>query len=544
MLRQSISRGEMLTTDGTHVKLFQSKAIDYLSTCSVPHLGTRNHISPRLIRLFTLLAFPSMTLETLFSMHSPKLQPWLKAIQPMQRAADMAECIITSTADVYFAVREHFTASNCLSTMYCLHDIHKVFQGMCLWWPRLDAPEHLQSSQGVSTFLPAEAHDLNITRLWMHECLRTFGDRLPSTEVCQELISLMAKVSEKDFGTRLCREFQTPPADISTAPTDESPATSTCNLKQQVLSTPFHVEDRELDTKDVQSKPTEEGHVLDGDSRLRTSVDEKNAFSHSEDKLKEDENVRSEPSTLECKYESAVEPSTSCSPQQELFTQHVPLTTCGKINPRMIIQLLQNIASSIHNTVFGPEFCGPFNNILHHFKRNAVYQKRDADVLVHQLLCAIKRREERSANIYYIPTMAVHRQNVYQLVHILRAFFIPGGHGALFGATRQTGRKTMVRLAASLLGCRLIELHPRNENKLKKIFKEIGHQIGVDGKKLAVLVHEDTSQAVKNELLLMMANGNVPGLYSDQELKNWILKTKTWMQNKHFQLNDDEALEM
>ncbi|KAI7795482.1 putative dynein heavy chain domain-containing protein 1, partial [Triplophysa rosa] len=543
VLRQSISKGEMLTTDGTHFKQLQSKAIDYLSTCSIPYLGTRNRISPRLFRLFTLLALPSMTLEILFSVHSPKLQPWLKAIQPMQRVADMANCIITSTVDVYFAVHEHFsTASNCRSTMYCLHDIHKVFQGMYLWWPRLDARKNLQSGQGVSTFLPGITNELNITRLWMHECLRTFGDRLPSNEACQELISLMAKVSEKNFGTRLCHEFQTPPADISN-PTGESPATSTCNLKQQVLSNPFHVEDSELDTRDVQSEPTEESHVSESGFSLRTSGDEEDAFSYSKDKLK-DENVKSESATLEYKYESAVEPSTSCPPQQELFTQHVPSTSCEKITPRMIIQLLQDIASSIHNIVFGPDFCGPLNNILHHFKRNAVYQERDADVLVNQLLCAIKWREEQFANSYYIPRLTVHHQNVYQLVHILRAFFIPGGHGALFGATRKTGRKTMVRLASSLLGCQLIELHPGNENKLKEILKEIGSQIGVDGKKLAVMVHEDTSQAAKNELLLMMGNGNVPGLYSDQELKNLILKMKTWMKKIHFQLNDDEVLEM
>lgn len=530
----------MLTTDGTHFEQFQSKAIDYLSTSSVPHLGSRNRISPRLFRLFTLLALPSMSLEILFSVHSPKLQPWLKGIQPMQRVEDMANCIITSTVDVYFAVHEHFsTALNGRSTMYCLHDIHKVFQGMYLWWPRLDAPKNIHSGQGVSTLLPGIANELNIFRLWMHECLRTFGDRLPSNEACQELISLMAEVSERNFGTRLCHEFQTP-ADISN-PTGESPATSICNLKQQLLSNPFHEEDSELDTRDIQSELTEESHVLESDFSLRTSGDEEDAFSYSKDKLK-DENDES--ATLEYKSESTVEPSTSCPPQQEVFTQHLPSTSCEKFTPRMIIQLLQDIASSIHNVVFGPDFCRPLNKVLHDFKRNAVYQERDADVLVNQLLFVIKYREEQFANSYYIPRMIVHHQNVYQLVHILRAFLIPGGHGALFGAARKTGRKTMVRLASSLLGCQLFELHPGNENKLKELLKEIGSQIGVDGKKLSVMVHEDTSQAVKNEVLLMMANGNVPGLYSDQELKNLILKMKTWMKNTQFQWNEDEALEM
>ncbi|XP_073732029.1 dynein heavy chain domain-containing protein 1 [Misgurnus anguillicaudatus] len=546
MLRQSISRGEVLSTDGTHFKFFQSKAIDYLGTCSAPHVGNNIHISPRLLRLFTILALPSMTLEVLFSMHSSKLQSWLKATQPLQSIADLANSIITSTLDVYLAVREHFaTSAHCLSTMYSLHDISKVFQGMYLWRPRLDAQKHLQSSQGVkifsstekTIFLPAVfgpvTHELNITRLWMHECLRTFGDRLASSEACQELISVIAKVSEKNYGTRMCLVYQTSLVDISN-PVDRSSAISTCNLNEQVLSTTIQLrENHMLGMEEVHSKQTEQ--VLERSSSLCSLGEDEDALLHKENKLKENESVKSEPATLEGKSESPTE-------SFALFTQHVPPTTYEKVSPKMIHQFLQELALSIQNVVFSPEFCEPLKNILYDFKRNSVYQERDPEVLVDQLICALKSREDKSANS--IPRWAVNHQNVYQLVHILRAFLIPGGHGALLGATRKTGRKSMVRLAATLLGYRLIELHPRNEAKLKEILKDIGSRIGVGGRHLAVLVHEDTSQAVKDELLLMMANGTVPGLYSDQDLKKLILKMKMQMKKTHCQLTDDQLVEM
>ncbi|XP_073667956.1 dynein heavy chain domain-containing protein 1 [Paramisgurnus dabryanus] len=548
MLRQSISRGEVLSTDGTHFKLFQSKAVDYLGTCSAPHVSNNIDISPRLLRLFTSLALPSMTLEVLFSMHSSKLQSWLKATQLMLSIADMANSIITSTLDVYLAVREHFaTSMHCLSTMYSLHDIYKVFQGMCLWRPRLDAPKHLQSSQGVkkfsstekTIFLPAVfgpvAHELNITRLWMHECLRTFGDRLTSSEACQELISVVAKVSEKNYGTRMCIEYQTSLVDISN-PVDRSSAISTCNLNKQVILTNIQLRENDvplLGMGEIHSKQTEQ--VLERSSSLCSQEDDEEALLHRENKLKENESVKSEPATLEDKSES---PNESFA----LFTQHVPPTTYKKISPKMIIQFLQELASSIQNVVFSPEFCEPLNNILYDFKRNSVYQERDPEELLDQMVCALKSKEDKSANS--IPRWAVNHQNVYQLVHILRAFLIPGGHGALFGATRKTGRKSMVRLAATLLGYQLIELHPGNEATLKEILKDIGSRIGVGGRHLAVLVHEDTSQAVKDELLLMMANGTVPGLYSDQDLKKLILKMKMQMKKTHCKLMDDQLVEM
>ncbi|XP_051531516.1 dynein heavy chain domain-containing protein 1 [Myxocyprinus asiaticus] len=583
ILRQSILRGRVLTSDGTHLKLLQTRGINYLGTCSAPNVGNSNcnQISPRLSRLFTILALPSMTLEILFSIYSSKLQPWLKEIQPVQRVADMANCIITSTLNVYVAVLEHFTtASHSLNLMFSLHDIRKVFQGMCLWRPMLDAQPTLlkMSCLGVRSFsstektvcLPAvlsiAALELNIARLWMHECLRTFGDRLASIEACKKLVSIIAEVSEKNFCTKLSTRYQISPADIS-SPNGQSTVTNTHNLNQHLLSSPCQLEKNALPVlglADIESEQTErvESYVSKSNSSLNGSEGDENASLYKKNKLK-DEEIKREPATSECKYESVSKSLCSQSPsgeekhvsklasQKELSTQHVPLTTCEINTPKIFIELLQECASSIQNVVFSPELCGQLNNKLqhHNFKRNSMYQERDVDVLIDQLVHAIKSREEnkeeKSDNSYYSPTWVVHHQNVCQLVRILRALLIPGGHGALFGTAKKTGRKTIVRQAAALAGYQLIEVHPGNEAKLWEMLKEVGTRIAVNGGSLALLVHEDTSQAVKEELLLIMANGTLPGLYSDEEVKNVTLRMKTQgMKNTQRLLKDDQALEM
>ncbi|XP_042622934.1 dynein heavy chain domain-containing protein 1 isoform X2 [Cyprinus carpio] len=545
-LRQCISRGEVLISDGSHFKLFQSRAVNYLGTCSAPIGVNSNRISPRLSRLFTILTLPSMTSEILFSIHSSKLQPWLKEIQPMQRIANITNCVLTSTLDVYFAVRECFTpALHSPIFIFSLHDVHKVFQGMYLWKPRLNVQQALHSSLGYrsvsSSVLSHAAHDLNIARLWMHECLRTFGDRLASEEARQKLLSIIAEVSEKNFSTRLSREY----TEGISSPTDQSSVSRKHNLNQQLYSTPSQLEENViplLGMAEVQIK-RKESYAVENNSCLYNPGSDEDGSSYGNDEVKDNGKAKSEPGTSECKSESATEFS-SCSSQmhlkcshsvknkydyinqkpeshEELTTQHMPLTTT---TAKTFIQLLQEAASSIQKMVFSPEFCKPLNNILqhHNFKFKCVYRERDIDMLVDQLFHTLKSREENkeeSDNTYYSPTWAVHHQNVHQLVHIIRAFLIPGGHGALFGAAKKTGRKTIVRLAATLLGYQLIEVHPENEAKLWEMMKGVRSQIGVGGH-LVLLVHEDTSQALKDELHVMMANGSFPGLYSDEELRN------------------------
>lgn len=206
-LRQSISKGQITSFDSYHFHLLSSASISFLATCCVYGMGNHHNsvISTRLSRLFSIFVLPSQSLDVILSVHSPWLKQWLKDIPPQQNIEGIASCIITATKCLYHAVSEqfhptpqrpHFTFSH--------HDLQKVFSGMCLWQPSLQNTGTLRTEDSLvpdfSQVLSRPATTFKIARVWMHECMRTFGDRLCSDEESRTLVSLIAKTAFMHFG--------------------------------------------------------------------------------------------------------------------------------------------------------------------------------------------------------------------------------------------------------------------------------------------------------------------------------------------------------
>ncbi|XP_028818658.1 dynein heavy chain domain-containing protein 1-like [Denticeps clupeoides] len=215
-LRQSISKGGVFTANGYHFKLFGSGVITYLGTCSPPGPGNGigNQISSRFSRLFSILVLPPLTDNILFSIHSPTIQNWLREYPFTSKLPDLAECIITATLDFYHAVGEHFPS--CAARphfLFSLHDIQKVFRGMMLSNP---AQQKLQANNAVPE---PTANMLSIIRLWMHECMRTFGDRFCAEEDVHSLQNVLAQTSERHFSSVLSPEITTD-KEVSPMPAD------------------------------------------------------------------------------------------------------------------------------------------------------------------------------------------------------------------------------------------------------------------------------------------------------------------------------------
>ncbi|XP_037328902.2 dynein heavy chain domain-containing protein 1-like [Pungitius pungitius] len=166
---------------------------------------------------------------------------------------------------------------------------------------------------------------------------------------------------------------------------------------------------------------------------------------------------------------------------------------------------------------------GAYAPQLADFKRGASYRSRDPDVLLQDLRSLVDSKEEdegpRGDEDH---RCLVHQQRLHQLLHVLRALLIPGGHGALIASDRDTGRKTTVRLAARLAGCRLMEVHPGNQHQLHGVLKEAGNRTREDGVHVVVLVHEAVSRSVRAALLVAMARPTYPGLYTDEELAHLV----------------------
>ncbi|KAL6470881.1 hypothetical protein MHYP_G00195310 [Metynnis hypsauchen] len=563
-LRQCISRNGVPTSDGRHFKLFCSRVINYLSTCST---FSCKQISPRLSRLFTIFVLPDVTVDVLFSVHSTQLQQWLKNFPFMPRIADMTRCIVAATFDIYHAVRKHFHSSaHAPHIVFSLHDLLKVFQGMGLWDPRTPPSPILPRFAPAS--LGQTANVLNIAHLWMHECLRTFGDRLSSDEEIQKLVLILIQVSEENFGVRLVAESQTSGADRSGPACDD--------LNQHQHSAPIQQDKDQLITsrKEFENSSLAELTSCSKQSEESESSEEKissESSSCSMGQSDDDHSVTSsstwsknEKNNPKIEFQSESAASTSCSPEilcpedssesssktmsQSMALQyelnHSDTSTCEKpqASCKLFLQLLLEMGSSACSIVYSPEFRDLHKCIAQQQARQySVYQERDLDSLVQQLAHIIKRKEEEDNCVS--SNFAVYRKRIQQLVHILRALLIPGGHGVLFGATKKTGRKTTVRLAAYLTGYQLIEIHGGNEGKLKEILREAMKQIDVHGGHVVFLIHETISQTTRDKLLVAMANGTAPGLYSDQELKDMIPNISAIMKNSHNPIRTAQVFE-
>ncbi|XP_041640066.1 dynein heavy chain domain-containing protein 1 [Cheilinus undulatus] len=484
-LRQSISKGEILTYSAYHFKLLCSRCISYIATCCVFGSGIHQSyvISSRLSRLFSIFVLPCLSVDVIFSLHSSRLKSWLKEMPLKQSCEQMAYCIITATKNLYdtaceqfqpTAQRPHFTFSH--------HDIQKVFSGMCLWQPKHNSPntttENGNSPQGFPSVLPGSAPaSLNIAQLWMHECMRTFGDRLSSEDECRTLVSLISKTATTHYGLCLIKEAQ--PANSDDPGTIKSLSVQSPAADTEGTNRPTCQTVETINTFNLSQEP-----IPADQAYLEKSLTQTEPTHLSEDNRSEQERLKTHP-----------------------------------LQP----QILQYMEDKVTKLVYGPELTETLKSANCNPSFCCFYQDLELDIIQQELCAFIDRNEKENRQIivngFNVTTRNIlHRQRVKQLLRILRVLLIPGGHGLLIASERATGRKTNVRLAAHLLGYQLMEVHPGNENKLHEIVKEAGNQTRMEGTNVIILAHEGLSQSVRDELLVAMANRTYPGLYTNEEL--------------------------
>lgn len=190
-----------------------------MATCRVsdPAAPHSSVISSRLSRLFSVFVLPSLSGAVLFSIHSPRLKTWLRNIALMQDSDDMVRCIISATQSLYHAVRDLFQPTQQRPHyIFSNHDLQKVFRGMLLWQP------NIPSLKAPKTTV------WNIVDLWMHECMRTFSDRLHSEEESKALVSLIAETASTHYRvpsvhqTRPVCEDDPPTVQNTSRPADQS----------------------------------------------------------------------------------------------------------------------------------------------------------------------------------------------------------------------------------------------------------------------------------------------------------------------------------
>ncbi|RVE75893.1 hypothetical protein OJAV_G00003200 [Oryzias javanicus] len=461
-IRQSLSKGEFLTSDTFIQKSLSPGAVNYLATCCfcAPADPSSSVVSSRLSRLFSIFALPSQSVDAILSMHSPWLKGWLKHIPLKYSPEDMSQCIMKATKHLFVALCDLFQhTAQTPQFMFSQSDLQKVFSGMYLW--KWDMSNSNPQQHVLSGCPPASL--LHIVHLWMHECMRTFSDRLCSDYDRNLFLSVLAGTAATHYGSILVNDYQPSQSDNSPARTSTVDPSLTC-----------HSVDPNFDTFSSELKLVER-------------------------------------SDISPKLTGSSSPSESISPDDSDIKSHPSLT-----------EIIQDFKVTLPRLMYCPRpfEAVKFTNQQCNFEETCSYDEQDVNDILEELHMLMDRRGDNVVNV--TSRYIAHRRGVSQLLHILRALLIPWGHGVLMSSVRGTGRKTTVYLAAYLTGCQLMEVHSGNEKELHKILKEARNKIRMDKVKVIILVHEEVNSSVREKLLMAMAQRTYPADHTEDELRNLV----------------------
>ncbi|KAA0158934.1 hypothetical protein FNF31_05104 [Cafeteria roenbergensis] len=155
-----------------------------------PPGGGRNAISPRMMRHLNVICFTEITPSTLQRIFSGIVSWFVKggtsAKEPVPFPDDIGrldKAVVAGTMDLYKRAQEHLRPTPA-KTHYSfnLRDFARVVQGVLMATP--------DSCSGADAF----------TRLWIHESMRVFHDRLINDEDRSWVIGLLRELTSTHFG--------------------------------------------------------------------------------------------------------------------------------------------------------------------------------------------------------------------------------------------------------------------------------------------------------------------------------------------------------
>ncbi|XP_052130991.1 dynein axonemal heavy chain 6 [Frankliniella occidentalis] len=164
-------------------KLFWKEIKDVIITAAcAPPGGGRNPLTPRFVRHFSMLHIPKPNEASLKVIFKSILRGFLSDfVKPI---LDMADSVVNAAIDVYQRIMEDLLPTPAKSHyVFNLRDLSKCIQGV------------LQADNSNLR----EANDL--LRLFSHECLRVFHDRLVNIEDKSYFYKLLTEVNTKYFGS-------------------------------------------------------------------------------------------------------------------------------------------------------------------------------------------------------------------------------------------------------------------------------------------------------------------------------------------------------
>ncbi|KAL7297685.1 hypothetical protein TKK_0009351 [Trichogramma kaykai] len=177
LIRQVVDSGGFYNKDKIYWKYIQDVV---LSAACAPPGGGRNPITPRLMRHFAMLVIPSPTEDSLKSIFRSIMRGFLKDFA--QPVVDIGDRVVSAAVEIYGRIAEDLLPTPEKSHyIFNLRDLSKCIQGI------------LQADSGVVR----EAKHL--LRLFYHECLRVFHDRLINSQDKTYFYRLLSGICSTTF---------------------------------------------------------------------------------------------------------------------------------------------------------------------------------------------------------------------------------------------------------------------------------------------------------------------------------------------------------
>ncbi|XP_044766447.1 dynein axonemal heavy chain 6 [Coccinella septempunctata] len=179
LLRQFLDHGGLYDRE----KLFWKKIEDVViaAGCAPPG-GGRNPLTPRFVRHFGMLLIPPPNEFTLKAIFKAILKGFLREFANEVR--DLGENMVGAAVEVYQRIETDLLPTPMKSHyVFNLRDLSKCMQGVC------------QADSGTVR------EELAMLKLFYHECLRVFHDRLINVEDKSYFYFLMKEVCQRNFGT-------------------------------------------------------------------------------------------------------------------------------------------------------------------------------------------------------------------------------------------------------------------------------------------------------------------------------------------------------
>ncbi|XP_060119766.1 dynein heavy chain domain-containing protein 1 [Heteronotia binoei] len=559
-LRQALAHQQFYHPDTLELQHCPAVGFNCFGTLSVPVLGAMP-LCPRFGRLFSTVVLPPLTREALLSMHTPATLAWLEKFPLLTRHNDLAAALVKASLDAYEAVKSQFPPSPaCCLFHFSLHSLRQLFKGLFLLRPRpgihLSCPLEEQGVKMIFSRRSSAGSRMAIgpsytvvlivrliVRLWLHEALRIFGDPLRGEHLQAACGQLLLEIAMAHFCTR--RPFlriipslgalsaaEHPPSHshVSFYPSSLSRSCATWALgseeegeeeglepedrdflpdPQALLDFPgSSVEAEQPDPWDpvLQAPPLalEPAQWGGGGGTALGELEREGPKAEPEKEEEEEgeggrkvERVPSGPTPDRRQPQHEHHP-----PLRHARAKRRPSSKKESSGPLLPAHLLLSPGELPGDIVFSKELDLERRSPGAHNP----YQER--------LWRALESQLAPSLPPHFLLSSAVLRH----VVHLSRLLCGVEQHGALVAFRRNTGRQTLVALAAQATASVLMELPAEaSEGQVLALLRLASWKAGVQGQRVLLLVPPALGLGPLHLVLALMAEGTCPGLYEAED---------------------------